>query len=65
MGWKKAINQETIHYSIANTNEKKKGLEKRRKLLKVKERQATLLLGLILTAFIASWLPFFVGFLFK
>ncbi|KAI6214696.1 Octopamine receptor [Aphelenchoides besseyi] len=33
-------------------------LEKR--LLKMKERQATLLLGLILTAFIASWLPFFV-----
>uniref|UniRef100_A0AC35TLV7 G_PROTEIN_RECEP_F1_2 domain-containing protein n=1 Tax=Rhabditophanes sp. KR3021 TaxID=114890 RepID=A0AC35TLV7_9BILA len=33
---------------------------KRKRLLKAKERQATLLLGLILTAFIASWLPFFV-----
>jgi hypothetical protein len=39
--------------------ESKKGTEKRRRLLKIKERQATLLLGLILTAFIASWLPFF------
>lgn len=47
------------------SEEKKKGLEKRRKLLKVKERQATLLLGLILTAFIASWLPFFVSYLIK
>ncbi|KHN77688.1 Octopamine receptor [Toxocara canis] len=33
--------------------------DKRRKLLKAKERQATLLLGLILSAFIVSWLPFF------
>lgn len=40
--------------------ESKKSTEKRRRLLKIKERQATLLLGLILTAFIASWLPFFV-----
>lgn len=48
-------------YETANIK-RKKSLEKRRRLLKVKERQATLLLGLILTAFIASWLPFFVGF---
>jgi hypothetical protein len=41
--------------------ESKKSTEKRRRLLKIKERQATLLLGLILTAFIASWLPFFVS----
>uniref|UniRef100_A0A9J2PCK4 G-protein coupled receptors family 1 profile domain-containing protein n=1 Tax=Ascaris lumbricoides TaxID=6252 RepID=A0A9J2PCK4_ASCLU len=33
--------------------------DKRRRLLKAKERQATLLLGLILSAFIISWLPFF------
>ncbi|KAK0397016.1 hypothetical protein QR680_001943 [Steinernema hermaphroditum] len=38
----------------------KKSTDKRRRLLKAKERQATMLLGLILTAFIASWLPFFV-----
>uniref|UniRef100_A0A0M3JZH7 G_PROTEIN_RECEP_F1_2 domain-containing protein n=1 Tax=Anisakis simplex TaxID=6269 RepID=A0A0M3JZH7_ANISI len=36
--------------------------EKRRKLLKAKERQATLLLGLVLSAFIFSWLPFFVSY---
>ncbi|KAI1717828.1 7 transmembrane receptor (rhodopsin family) domain-containing protein [Ditylenchus destructor] len=41
-------------------NQKKKSLDKRRRLLKVKERQATLILGLIFTAFIASWLPFFI-----
>jgi hypothetical protein len=46
-------------FSVENV-QKKKSLDKRRRLLKVKERQATLLLGLILTAFIASWLPFFV-----
>uniref|UniRef100_A0A915DHX8 G-protein coupled receptors family 1 profile domain-containing protein n=1 Tax=Ditylenchus dipsaci TaxID=166011 RepID=A0A915DHX8_9BILA len=40
-------------------SQKKKSLDKRRRLLKVKERQATLILGLIFTAFIASWLPFF------
>ncbi|CAD6190595.1 unnamed protein product [Caenorhabditis auriculariae] len=34
--------------------------EKRRRKLKAKERQATLLLGIILSAFILSWLPFFV-----
>ncbi|GMR60346.1 hypothetical protein PMAYCL1PPCAC_30541 [Pristionchus mayeri] len=34
--------------------------EKRRRKLKAKERQATLLLGLILFAFILSWLPFFL-----
>uniref|UniRef100_A0A914VQR2 G-protein coupled receptors family 1 profile domain-containing protein n=1 Tax=Plectus sambesii TaxID=2011161 RepID=A0A914VQR2_9BILA len=34
-------------------------MNERRRRLKAKERQATLLLGLILTAFIASWLPFF------
>lgn len=34
-------------------------MSERRRRLKAKERQATLLLGLILTAFIASWLPFF------
>uniref|UniRef100_A0AAF5DM80 G_PROTEIN_RECEP_F1_2 domain-containing protein n=2 Tax=Strongyloides stercoralis TaxID=6248 RepID=A0AAF5DM80_STRER len=32
---------------------------KRKRLLKAKERQATMLLGLILAAFIGSWLPFF------
>ncbi|KAI6241720.1 Octopamine receptor [Aphelenchoides fujianensis] len=46
--------------NMEETAENKKGTEKRRRLLKIKERQATLLLGLILTAFIASWLPFFV-----
>ncbi|KAE9553708.1 hypothetical protein FO519_003063 [Halicephalobus sp. NKZ332] len=40
--------------------ENKKSTDKRRRLLKAKERQATMLLGLILTAFIASWLPFFL-----
>lgn len=39
--------------------------DKRRRLLKAKERQATLLLGLILSAFIISWLPFFVSALFE
>ncbi|CAB3410255.1 unnamed protein product [Caenorhabditis bovis] len=34
--------------------------EKRRRKLKAKERQATLLLGIILSAFILSWLPFFL-----
>ncbi|PAV77658.1 hypothetical protein WR25_15643 [Diploscapter pachys] len=34
--------------------------EKRKRKLKQKERQATLLLGIILSAFILSWLPFFV-----
>ncbi|GMT07554.1 hypothetical protein PENTCL1PPCAC_29728 [Pristionchus entomophagus] len=34
--------------------------DKRRRKLKAKERQATLLLGLILFAFILSWLPFFL-----
>uniref|UniRef100_A0A7E4W8F5 G_PROTEIN_RECEP_F1_2 domain-containing protein n=1 Tax=Panagrellus redivivus TaxID=6233 RepID=A0A7E4W8F5_PANRE len=45
---------------INESGENKKTTDKRRRLLKAKERQATLLLGLILTAFIASWLPFFV-----
>ncbi|CAD5214836.1 unnamed protein product [Bursaphelenchus okinawaensis] len=45
---------------MEETCESKKSTDKRRRLLKIKERQATLLLGLILTAFIASWLPFFV-----
>jgi hypothetical protein len=45
---------------MEETCDSKKGTEKRRRLLKIKERQATLLLGLILIAFIASWLPFFV-----
>ncbi|KAI6201009.1 Octopamine receptor [Aphelenchoides besseyi] len=51
-----SINLEKLEESC----ESKKSTEKRRRLLKMKERQATLLLGLILTAFIASWLPFFV-----
>ncbi|KAL3079735.1 hypothetical protein niasHS_014017 [Heterodera schachtii] len=37
-----------------------RSLEKRKRRLKAKERQATLLLGLILFAFIASWMPFFI-----
>ncbi|KAH7724622.1 TAG-24 protein [Aphelenchoides avenae] len=41
-------------------NSSRNSTEKRRRLLKMKERQATLLLGLILGAFIVSWLPFFV-----
>lgn len=45
----------------SNDVDRRKSADKRRKLLKAKERQATILLGLILTAFIASWLPFFVG----
>jgi hypothetical protein len=36
-------------------------MERRKRRLKAKERQATLLLGLILFAFIASWMPFFVS----
>lgn len=39
---------------------RKRSLERRRRRLKAKERQATLLLGLILFAFIASWMPFFI-----
>ncbi|KAL3079719.1 hypothetical protein niasHS_014001 [Heterodera schachtii] len=38
-----------------------RSLEKRKRRLKAKERQATLLLGLILFAFIARWMPFFVS----
>jgi hypothetical protein len=34
-------------------------LRQRRRQLKAKERQATLVLTLVLGAFIASWLPFF------
>uniref|UniRef100_A0A914XQ45 G-protein coupled receptors family 1 profile domain-containing protein n=1 Tax=Panagrolaimus superbus TaxID=310955 RepID=A0A914XQ45_9BILA len=45
---------------VSESSNGKKPTDKRRKLLKAKERQATMLLGLILTAFIASWLPFFV-----
>ncbi|XGW33378.1 hypothetical protein V3C99_017650, partial [Haemonchus contortus] len=41
-------------------NEKELSAEKRRRKLKAKERQATMLLGIILSAFILSWLPFFV-----
>ncbi|RCN51102.1 hypothetical protein ANCCAN_02889 [Ancylostoma caninum] len=41
-------------------SEKELNAEKRRRKLKAKERQATLLLGIILSAFILSWLPFFV-----
>lgn len=37
-----------------------RSLERRKRRLKAKERQATLLLGLILFAFIASWMPFFI-----
>lgn len=51
-------NQKLSYSEINETS--KKCLDRRRRLLKVKERQATLLLGLILTAFIVSWLPFFV-----
>uniref|UniRef100_A0A914C292 G-protein coupled receptors family 1 profile domain-containing protein n=1 Tax=Acrobeloides nanus TaxID=290746 RepID=A0A914C292_9BILA len=47
-------------YISEESSDGKKSTDKRRKLLKAKERQATILLGLILTAFIASWLPFFV-----
>lgn len=52
-------NQKLSYNDINETS--KKSLDRRRRLLKVKERQATLLLGLILTAFIVSWLPFFVS----
>lgn len=52
-------NQKLNHRDFNETS--KKSLERRRRLLKVKERQATILLGLILTAFIISWLPFFVS----
>ena len=45
---------------VYEKNSNKDFFFKRRKTLKVKERQATILLGLILTAFIVSWLPFFV-----
>uniref|UniRef100_A0A0N5C1E9 G_PROTEIN_RECEP_F1_2 domain-containing protein n=1 Tax=Strongyloides papillosus TaxID=174720 RepID=A0A0N5C1E9_STREA len=38
---------------------------KRKRLLKAKERQATMLLGLILAAFIGSWFPFFVMYVFQ
>ncbi|KAK5979900.1 hypothetical protein GCK32_000001, partial [Trichostrongylus colubriformis] len=44
----------------APKSEKEMGAEKRRRKLKAKERQATMLLGIILSAFILSWLPFFV-----
>ncbi|VDK80556.1 unnamed protein product [Cylicostephanus goldi] len=40
--------------------EKELAAERRRRKLKAKERQATLLLGIILSAFILSWLPFFI-----
>uniref|UniRef100_A0A1I7XN57 G_PROTEIN_RECEP_F1_2 domain-containing protein n=1 Tax=Heterorhabditis bacteriophora TaxID=37862 RepID=A0A1I7XN57_HETBA len=40
--------------------DKEQASEKRKRKLKAKERQATLLLGIILSAFILSWLPFFV-----
>ncbi|CAK5050747.1 unnamed protein product [Meloidogyne enterolobii] len=40
--------------------QRKRSIEKRKRRLKAKERQATLLLGLILFAFIISWMPFFV-----
>lgn len=39
---------------------RKRSMERRKRRLKAKERQATLLLGLILFAFIASWMPFFI-----
>ncbi|KAK6061667.1 7 transmembrane receptor [Cooperia oncophora] len=46
--------------TVAPKNEKDMNAEKRRRKLKAKERQATMLLGIILSAFILSWLPFFV-----
>lgn len=42
-------------------SEKERPAEQRKRKLKAKERQATLLLGIILSAFILSWLPFFVS----
>ncbi|CAJ0947263.1 unnamed protein product, partial [Mesorhabditis belari] len=48
----------------ANGNcNREENIEKRRRKLKAKERQATLLLGIILSAFILSWLPFFLMYL--
>ncbi|KAK6766096.1 hypothetical protein RB195_025792 [Necator americanus] len=46
--------------AVIQKSEKDLSAEKRRRKLKAKERQATLLLGIILSAFILSWLPFFV-----
>uniref|UniRef100_A0A8R1I0A4 G_PROTEIN_RECEP_F1_2 domain-containing protein n=1 Tax=Caenorhabditis japonica TaxID=281687 RepID=A0A8R1I0A4_CAEJA len=45
---------------LARKMEEKGFCEKRKRKLKAKERQATLLLGIILSAFILSWLPFFL-----
>ncbi|CAI5455538.1 unnamed protein product [Caenorhabditis angaria] len=45
---------------LARKMEQKGFSEKRKRKLKAKERQATLLLGIILSAFILSWLPFFL-----
>ncbi|VDL78840.1 unnamed protein product [Nippostrongylus brasiliensis] len=46
--------------AVIPKSEKELSAEKRRRKLKAKERQATMLLGIILSAFILSWLPFFV-----
>ncbi|VDM78667.1 unnamed protein product [Strongylus vulgaris] len=46
--------------SVIPKSEKELIAERRRRKLKAKERQATFLLGIILSAFIFSWLPFFV-----
>lgn len=46
--------------AVIPKSEKEMCAEKRRRKLKAKERQATMLLGIILSAFILSWLPFFV-----
>ncbi|CAJ0575075.1 unnamed protein product, partial [Mesorhabditis spiculigera] len=43
--------------------DRQQNIEKRKRKLKAKERQATLLLGVILSAFILSWLPFFFMYL--
>ncbi|KJH41992.1 7 transmembrane receptor [Dictyocaulus viviparus] len=45
---------------VQSKNENETIADKRKRKLKAKERQATLLLGIILSAFILSWLPFFV-----
>lgn len=46
--------QATSKTYLASDNERHK-----RKLAKARERRATLILGIIMTAFICSWMPFF------